>query len=750
MITETQSVSWAFGGWMGHLPSATAWRILGGAAVAGIGLVIWSYHWTLVTLSPFRRLALCALRGALWLALLIILAAPTRISRSYEQPAARPLAVLVDQSGSMTAADNRQHRRIDDALRRWREIQPVARMAYSDIKYFAFAGGMAPIPAAESVAAVSPQQTKFFDATQRVMASAPAGGWAGIVTLTDGLDTGGAAAAKETEPTVRTALAAGTPLFYVIGRNRYAGGSFFELRQFDAPTQTLPKSTFRVEATFDSFQAAARAVPLQFKVNGVERPVPPLRLEEGRRLATWSAEVQADEPGVVQLELKAGDEISRTVVRVAMPPSNRILYYQGALDWGYRFLADILKRDSSFALTPVFNFPNPAAILPAGAVRQMPLTEKELAPFEIVILANVAAGQLSNAQQTALGTWVHNGGILLFLTPDDDSTQSLSGSELEKLLPVVFAPPQAGPGEVTSDLGRAIASLRGSPHGPDPTKLVSYAWEQTPRVQEIFAEAEKKNVKFVSPLFSQYAHVAHAKPGADVLARHPTDLAPGGGEHAILLAVQRYGRGQSGVMTTDALWRWKLNEATTDRQVEFFWQTLFAWLGRDRAQGIHFEQAPLKAETGSEISLRVADAGADAPTVEAVLGKEHMALSEGPADGAVRVFRWRAPHDGFWEITATDVDGREAHHWISAQKVVDAGELSGRPPNEELLRELAARTGGDVLDTNLPPSWQAGRSSQGELLGERKQPLWHQTWILGALLGLYGLELLLRRKWKLV
>ena len=130
----------------------------------------------------------------------------------------------------------------------------------------------------------------------------------------------------------------------------------------------------------------------------------------------------------MDLELRAGDEIARASVRIERPSSNRILYFQGALDWSYRFLADILKRDPTFVLTPVFNFPNPNAALPSGALRRMPEIPKELDGFDIVVLANAAASQFTNAQQMALSTWVRNGGVVVFFTPDDDSTQGFSGS----------------------------------------------------------------------------------------------------------------------------------------------------------------------------------------------------------------------------------------------------------------------------------------------------------------------------------
>ncbi len=747
MITTTESVAWEFGGLLHGLAPDVAWPVLGVGAVIGVGLVYWSYRRALVSLSWPRCLALCTLRLAVWLGLLLILAAPTRVIRRHEARPTKPLAVLVDRSGSMTTADNRQRRRLDDSLIRWRAMEPTARAAFGPPKFFAFTDTTSAMSTVDATPALKGEQTRLFAALRRTLAEPPQGGWGGVVVLTDGLDTSGESLEAESEVVARAALGSGTPLYFVPGRNRYAGGTYFSLRDFSAPAQTAPRSTFRVEATFDSFQTAPRDFTLKFKINGVERRAASLHVESGRRLATWSADVQADAPGVLELELQAGTEIARTAVRVELPSSNRILYFQGALDWSYRFLADILKRDASFTLTPVFNFPNPNAVLPPGSLARLPTTEAEFAGYDILILANAVATQFTTAQQTALDQWVRNGGVLLFLTPDDDSTQGFVGSELEKMLPVTFV--RTAKDSRLNSLGIRMRS-GGLGGGSDATNLIPYAWEPIPQVAEIFAMSGKKEGEIPKPLFSSYAHVAAAKPGAEVLARHPTDNAPGGDERAILLALQRYGRGRSGVLTTDSLWRWKLNQPTSERGVEIFWQNLFAWLSRDRQRGLAFDHAPLHAPLGREVALRLVGGGSEPLKVEAVLGNERVRITESTPDGGTRVFAWRPTKEGFWQIEATGTAGRAAKHWLSVDHAAQTGEFSGLPPDEELLRALANPTGGAVLENSPPAAWQEAQSDDGELLAEQKTPLWHQAWIFGALLGLYGLELLLRRWWKML
>ncbi|HKB90510.1 MAG TPA: hypothetical protein VKC60_08335, partial [Opitutaceae bacterium] len=483
----------------------------------------------------------------------------------------------------------------------------------------------------------------------------------------------------------------------------------------------------------------------------------------GRHEAVWSTEVQADASGTVDFEVEVENEKTRGQVRIAEPTPKRILYFQGALDWSYRFLANILRRDSSFVLTPVFTFPNARAVAPQGVLPKFPNTVAQLQGYDIVVLSNVAGNQLNAAQQNALTAWVRGGGILLFFTPDDDSTQGLSGSELEKILPVVFAPPQSRAQEDTStrELLQQLARLRqyraGSVNGdelaPDatpPPKLNPFAWEEHSRAQEIFSEAQKAGQALGTPLFTAYAHVASAKPGAEVLARHPVDTTPGKSEHAILLAMQRYGRGQTAVLTSDALWRWKLNQPSEQRGVELFWQNLFGWLARERQSGLQFEHMRLHTEVGADYDMRISGAADSAVTLEAVQRERHVAIGGGRDDATARVFRWKPPSEGQWEIHATDDQGREARHWVSVETTSKRGELSGLPPNEGLMRELAGRTGGALIEANSLPPWQAARDNGGDLITERHDALWDRPWVFGILLLLYASELILRRTSKLL
>ncbi len=771
MNSPVHSFAWRFGGPLGGLPPLVAWTLLGIVGVLGAVWIVVSYRRTLVALAPSPRRILVTLRLLLWAGLLLALAGPTRVERTYAKKETRPLAVLVDQSASMTTPDNRRQRRIDDALRQWRLLAPAAQAAHGQPRVFAFADSPAPVAiAAASVNADLPAtQTRLFASLDRLLADAPPGGWGGIVALTDGLDTTATTAADALAATTRTALAAGTPFYLLPGRNRYAGGAFLTLRELTVPAQVPPRSSFRLEVTLDSYQPAARDLPLRLKVGDTWREPEVVRLDAGRRALAWSADIPADAPGTLAIELVAGSAPdaprARAEVRIAAPTSTRILYYQGALDWGYRFLADILRRDPAFTLMPIFNLApvgsaRPRAT-PAGALPRLPDVAAGYDAFDVVVLANATAAQLSSAQQTALSTWVRGGGVLLFLAPDDAASHSFAGSEVEKMLPVVF-----GSGNTAQGEDPAVAAFRqnmrqvGGAHTDSEARfdseaaratrtppLSTFAWE--PRAAVLFGT----ELTQAAPRFANYARVRRAKPGAEVLARHPADPAPEGDERAILLALQRYGRGQTAVLTSDALWRWKLDQPSRERGVEIFWQNLFAWLGRERQRGVRFERAPLLTENNRELTLRLVGASGlltlSARRDDSAVDTAQSLLPAGE-DGPARLFTWTPPADGSWVIEARLGADLPVRHWITVA-TSPGGETSGVPPDEGLLRALAERTGGAVLAGTAPSAWRTvSAEADAQLLRETTEPLWHQAWIFAALLSVYAVELVLRRRQRLL
>jgi hypothetical protein len=783
MPVET-TLTWSFGGPLQGLAPVLAWSLLGGFGLLGAAWILLSYRRTLVELTPARRRVLTSLRLLLWLGLLLALAGPTRVERRFVEKTARPLAVLLDRSGSMTSPDNRGQRRADDALRRWRSLAPAALAAHGEPRLFAFAD--TPEPRAFDASSLLPEadlpalpgdQTRLFSSLRSLLHSAPPGGWGAIVALTDGLDTTAPDPETQLDHVARSALEAGTPLYLLPGRNRAVGGPRLLLRDLSLPSRAPPRSTVSLELTLESYQTAPRTIPIVLQIDGVDRAPESISLEAGRQARVWSTEINAERAGPMSLQLRVGEGadtvLARAELLVAKPDKTRVLYFQGGLDWGYRFLADILRRDPAFELVPVFNLAPPDADathrtspqLPASApagLPALPTTSAGYAPFDLVVLAQASASQITPAQQDALSSWTRAGGVVLFLAADEATTRGFSGGELERMLPVHFAPPVANAAidAEVADFREAMRRAGGS-NRPDEQSfaaqasritrlppLLSFVWEPT-----ALARLGPEIARLV-PRFAAHARVRRAKPGAEVLARHPTDIDPESGERSILLALQRYGRGQSAVLASDALWRWKLSQPSGERSVEIFWQNLLAWLGRERQRGLRFERAPLRAEQGRELTFRVlgAESGLQLSATPAS-GPTGGATPLFPTgeEGGARLFRWQPPHEGAWLIEARPADGEApARHWLEVAPLA-TGEGSGLPPDEALLHALAERSGGSLLTEAPPASWlAAARAPARELLRESTEPLWHHSGLFFALVLIYITEMLLRRRWRLL
>lgn len=740
MSQSLEQTLWVQAGRLAGVSTETAWLVLLVALGVAAVMVLLSYWRTLAPLTLLRRAVLCGLRISMLAGLLLIIAAPTKVVRVHERPARtkRPLAVLVDRSDSMTAPDNREQRRLDDALHQWRKLEPAATQAFSTVSTFAFAGELAPVPSVSAAGPFATGETRLLRALRDVLARAPEGGWGSIVVLTDGVDTAEADVEPARREILRTALSGGTPLHFVVGRNRVLDAEFLKLREFNVPPRAAPNSVVALNAIFESSRTRAVTLPVELRRNDNSAPSGSLRLEPGRHVETWTADGRVAEPGLLRFELRVGNTVARSEVRVEAPPPNRVLLLQGQLDWTQRFLGRALSRDGTFQFVPIWPF-DPSLAVPAGSATGFP-ADQDLASLGIIILDNVATAQLPASRHSALTQWVKEGGILVVIVSDPQAAGRFAGSELEKALPVVFLPGGAPPAEL-----RAPAMSPGEiPVPPHPVlpAAVPFVWENPARLREVFGD------EVPIPAFYSWAPTARLKPGADLLARHPVERAPDG-TSAVVLALQRYGQGKSVVLATDPLWRWQLGQADDAHRAERFWTTLLAWLYRDRDPGFHFDRPPVTSPVEQAASVRVVGAKGRKLSVVATLGSRKVTLREGAEADDARVFEWTPPTPGFWEIEARDDEAHQSRMWVTVEPPAPKrGELPASAPNETLLRTLAMESSGSLL-TEPPPSWRQTHLP-AQLVRETRTALWHEPWLLAGLVALYGVELLLRRRWQLL
>jgi len=755
--------AWEFGALLSGLPSGVAWGAFGALAFLGFVLAWWSYRKAVRPLTRGQRAVLVALRTVFLVTLLLCLANPVRIERATVQtaPSQRRLAVVVDCSDSMTTADNRGHSRLADALRTWRHLESGAQGAFADTRYYSLAKDLQPAPTLDAAAdrTGNTDETWLYQGLLQLLDAAPDERPDSIVVLTDGLDT----TPERADRLVARALVDHVAINFVSGSNRLQPQPFLRVRELRAPPMVLRNSEFAIDGTIEAYSNDTHAVPYALWHDGEIVASGNFSLAPGPNVLPWQAHVSANDPGELELTLRLGTTpdapaAARTSTQVVAHEKIRVLFYQGALDWGFRYLIDALETDPSFDLTSLINPALHVTLTRGIGPDRLPDTVAGLKDYDFVILAHPYPSQLTPGQQQALLDFVREGGVVLFTSPDPPALPQFAGQPIAELVPVDFLSGSS------DEAARALAERQyeiqqitfvgqgADPESP-PVKLLPFALTPDALALPVFAQAGNPTKDPLIPRFSEFAPATHAKPGAEILAIHPTDRDPANGRPYILLATQPFGRGRTAVLTTDGLWRWKLNEPSSSHVVETFWQQLLLWLGQGHSHGVHFSDAPAEVAVGEQLPLRIAGGSAIHPPVVTVIpptgATQTLSVQPTGDPDAPWTFTWTAATPGAWQLQAVGDDGAPAKIFLFAVNQA-RGELAQTLPALDQMRAIADATAGALLDESTPSSWQTQEQIAPTVVNEQRTLLWNRWPVLALAFTAFALELCLRRRWRLL
>ena len=744
-------IEWQFGGWLRGWPTMASVTLLVALGVAGVFYVVWFYRRSVGELSPRARWLLAGLRAAVVLLLLLCLANPMRVEETVlPKNPTHTLAVLVDRSASMSAPDHRGGTRLASALRLWHQVEPAAKQNFASVSYQRFANETQPAQSLDDAAnsGASGSETHLFAALERMLAENPTA----IVCLTDGLDT----SADDAGKFATEAVARGVPIYFVPGENHLLPGASLALREVEAPSRVLRQTQFTATALIETAVAQDQELPVELWANGKKLASAKLSVRAGRNTLSWPVTVDSGEPGALSLEFRVADQSASCVADVVENTTIEVLYYQGALQWGYRFLRGALESDPSFRLTAILN---PALQVqltssPANgaALTDLPDDVRELKRFQIVILAHVFADRLTPRQQQALVDYVRDSGGVLFIAPDTAATERFSGTTLEQMLPVVFAS-RDGSGDPALQRMRQQLSANAAQAGDDSFAGGNQAITMKPFALPAGARHAAANSLFAGtngdalPKFSENAKVRAVKPGAETLAVSGL-TAPD-----ILLARQQYGSGFAAALTTDLLWRWKMSLPSGSHAVEKFWQQLLLSLAPGSGQGLRVVKLTATPAVNAPAIFSVNAASAENPPVlEAVspagARQRLMVTDAADADGPAWKASFTPPTMGRWEVRATDAVGRTVHVAFPVVEKSGSAEQLNLPADLAGMRQLAESTGGALVDNATV--FQSPMEAAAKPPSKSPEPLWNSGVLLLVLLGFYAAELIVRRRCKLL
>jgi len=457
----------------------------------------------------------------------------------------------------------------------------------------------------------------------------------------------------------------------------------------------------------------------------------------------------------------------------------RVLYVSGRPNWEFKFLRRALEEDPEVELVglvriarrqPKFTFRAEAdrrnqlwdgfegrdadaaeqydepVLMRLGALRDelelrggFPRAAEDLFGYHAIVVDDLEAGFFTPDQMALIEQFVgRRGGGFLALGGEQSFVKGgYAGTPLGGLLPVYLD--EGTPGF------RASSGLPGPARGGYELELTREGWLE-PWVRLRSTEDAERARRADLPALRTLNRVAGIKPGAVVLLA-AQNVAGAAGDARPALAAQRFGKGRAAALLAGDLWRWDLARDDPARSdLGTTWRQLVRWLVADVPRPVELDLAH-DAQTG-ELRLRIAvrddsfaaarDARLEVEIVPPEGAHEGEPFALDPLPSATEAGTWEAafrprrPGPYRARVRAARADGSELGSdeagWAFEPA---AGEFRRLAPDLELLRDLARRTGGALVDARDLDELVADLARSEVPITDRElDPLWHRWWML--------------------
>lgn len=439
----------------------------------------------------------------------------------------------------------------------------------------------------------------------------------------------------------------------------------------------------------------------------------------------------------------------------------RVLLVAGAPTWEFRLVQKLLSRDKTITVSCwLQTLDEERAQEGTRQITRLPISKEELFYYDVVMLFDPNPQEFDAPWVELLKSFVgeHSGGLLFMAGPKHSGRMLTSPrtAEMQKLMPVSFG-----------DVGALeVAALLSSNQRAWPLKVVA-ANADHPVMRFYPDRAETLQRWETLPGIFWSFPSQEPKPTATVLLEHsdPTLRSVEGSRP--LLVAGRYGSGHTLYLGFNGTWRWR----RAGRQAEFFdkfWIQSVRYLveGRSlegRRRG--YVQADRdRYEVGERITVtsRLQDAAYNplvAPKAEATLqvGAENpetvvlMPVSNQPGTfEATLTAKKTGRHSLRVRTAAAEAEGATIE--TSFDVVLPSVETNQVWLDKPLLKELAETSGGKYFDIDELDQLAAAvpdKTRQIEVR-EKPDPLWDVRGMMFLLVGLLGVEWLVRKRYKLL
>jgi len=601
------------------------------AAVFAVAFVVATYLRENPQASRRLRLLLAGIRLSLAAIVLVMLA---QLALSLERTGLPFVAVIVDDSLSMTIVDKYEeqlHQKLlarrkavgdDPALSRWNLAQMLlaenqgtllAKIRRDHKLRVYFLTGVRPAESDEVAALVEEirsaeplgESSRLGAAVRSVLDELRGTSPAALVLMTDGINTDGpglddaaAYARRRGVPLVILALGDDKPVRDLKLSDLLVDDVVFvdDVVQFELKLSGTGYAGREVRLRLSRADDTAVLTEVQATVAADGQPqtvrIPYRPSEEGE--FRYAVEVEPLE-GEIQTD---NNRLERTV-RVRSERI-RVLLVQAYPSFEYRYLANMLERDTSIELNTVLQEADiEHAEQDAAALRGFPVRREDLFRYDVIIMGDVNPALLSQAMLDNLASFVEQpgkGGAVIFIAGPRYMPLAYRDTPLGRLLPV--NPATARYPDPTQTLREGFTVQ------PTELGLVS------PPMQLGDSPAETAEIWSNLPPLYWMIELPDLKPAARVLAVSPQHRGSDG-QPLPLIAMQYVGAGKVLFHATDETWRWRWR--TGDVFFARYWVQTIRYLSRsilsqgDRSAVLTADRREYRHGEPVRLRLRFAD-----------------------------------------------------------------------------------------------------------------------------------------------
>jgi uncharacterized membrane protein len=697
--------------------------------------------------------------GVIWLlqsllvALLLLLLWQPAITVAELKPQQNIIAVLMDDSRSMSIAD-------EGAPRQVRAVEALDNGVLSElrkkfqVRLYRLDRGLSVVPDFKKLQASAPV-THIGDSLKQLSdetSDLPIGA---VILLSDGGENSGGL-----DREAISALRNRRIPVHTVGLGLEQSARDVEINDVSVAPRALADSRLAATVNFHQRGYAGHKVMLQVREDNKVLAGREVTLAADGAVQTESIPFSAGAAGAKALQFSIAlldgedNRFNNSVTRLVKVESDehRVLYVEGEPRWEFKFIRRAEDDDRIVKVVSMLRTTENKLYwqgwqgieTPESMKSGFPATAEALFKYQAIILGSVEASYFTAAQQDLIKQFVdrRGGGLLMLGGGRFALTEGgWAASSLAELLPVTL-PTAKGTFQrdpATAELTAAGADSMIARLAEDPAQNAD-RWKKLPYMMN-------------------YQDPGKAKPGAATLLT----MSVMGRNSMPLLITQNYGRGRTAVLATGGTWRWQMSMPLEDQSHEAFWRQLLRWMVTD-TPGQIMTSVPSqmllddgRVQISADVRGKEYMPAADASVVAHILGPEGIAaeVEMAPDPNTPGVFRadWNAEKPGPYvaEITAKRGEEQLGRDVLNFQRMDGVAENFHTEQNRPLLEKLASQTGGKYWrpqDLSRLPG-EISYSEAGITIRDTKE-LWNMPAVFLLILILRSCEWLLRRKWGIV